>query len=522
MKDRYKINKIKFHQIKKERKKYALFPKEKSNEKIKREVEENIAFNKYKKLKHQIFEKEKKEKDISEQEFINKYTIDFNYTNVMKILHKLLSTKKDKSENNPFNYDIKKGKLLIENLNRNIKFNRISEYLKKIVLHFKKIKSKLETGINDKKLFFSEEMAENIKNKIEVHRKKIYTRNFNTNTNNTFKSNSRLKSKVSNNSTFIRNSNIMNNNKKRDIIEISNYNENKTNMTNKSKLNNNLKLTSFNSFNRKQINLRKNKNKSSSLLCFNLFNSKEEKTKNDNNLNYELINNKKTRIDSYGRKFKPNLKMNYNINNKNLLSNSSNPTHYSSFSLKEKKGRFGKVNTIVPNDVLIEDYNTNGLMKKYYSNQYYIKNNYSHNLSNRPQSCINIKNQNKFNFNEISTSNKNFMRSFSSVKKKSYLKVKNKPIYTTNINDFINEYNRIKKNIRKLNKNYKEKHFSTYKEIDHILKVKEDMQMFLLKQKFFHSKFKPKPSKLIKHKNEFIKKMKDYLELLEERPRKYS
>ena len=66
-------------------------------------------------------------------------------------------------------------------------------------------------------------------------------------------------------------------------------------------------------------------------------------------------------------------------------------------------------------------------MKKYYSNQYYIKNNYSHNLSNRPQSCINIKNQNKFNFNEISTSNKNFMRSFSSVKKKSYLKVKNKP-----------------------------------------------------------------------------------------------
>ena len=71
MKDRYKINKIKFHQIKKERKKYALFPKEKNNEKIKREVEENIAFNKYKKLKHQIFEKEKKEKDISEQEFIN-------------------------------------------------------------------------------------------------------------------------------------------------------------------------------------------------------------------------------------------------------------------------------------------------------------------------------------------------------------------------------------------------------------------------------------------------------------------
>ena len=94
-----------------------------------------------------------------------------------------------------------------------------------------------------------------------------------------------------------------------------------------------------------------------------------------------------------------------------------------------------------------------------------------------------------------------------------------KPLYTTNINDLIKEYDRIKKNIKKLKKNYEEKHFSTYKEIDHLLKIKEEMLMFLLKQKFFSSKFKPKPNKINQSKKEFINKMKDYVEILEDKPK---
>ena len=70
-----------------------------------------------------------------------------------------------------------------------------------------------------------------------------------------------------------------------------------------------------------------------------------------------------------------------------------------------------------------------------------------------------------------------------------------------------------------MKKNYREKHFSTYKEIDHLLEVKEDMLMFLLKQKFLNSKFRPKPIKITKDKKEFINKMKDYVEMLEEKPR---
>ena len=75
------------------------------------------------------------------------------------------------------------------------------------------------------------------------------------------------------------------------------------------------------------------------------------------------------------------------------------------------------------------------------------------------------KNMLKYNLNDISINKQIHKRNYSSNKKKSFLKVKNMPIYSTNISDFIVEFNRIKKNIKKLKKNYEEKHFSTYKKL---------------------------------------------------------
>ena len=169
----------------------------------------------------------------------------------------------------------------------------------------------------------------------------------------------------------------------------------------------------------------------------------------------------------------------------------------------------------------MEDCNSIRLMK--FKNNYVQKKYLKSKNSFRQQSCSNIKNKNKNNFilsyNESSKKIKNILRNSSGFKNKSYLKVINKPIYTTNIGDLIFEYERIKKSTKKLKKNYREKHFSTYKEIDHLLEVKEDMLMFLLKQKFLNSKFRPKPIKITKDKKEFINKMKDYVEMLEEKPR---
>ena len=89
---------------------------------------------------------------------------------------------------------------------------------------------------------------------------------------------------------------------------------------------------------------------------------------------------------------------------------------------------------------------------------------------------------------------------------------------TTKIADLINEYNRIKNNSKKLRINYKEKHFSTYDEIDNIVQTKEDMLMFLLKQKYFNCKF---PQKNVKNPNPklvFLNKVKESIDLIEERP----
>ena len=519
MKDRHKINGIKFDYSKREVKKYLLSSNnEKSQEKLKKEHEENLLFQNYNKLKHQIFVREQKEKDISKIESNNKYSSNFNYTNIVKFTEKFLSLKNDKSKDNPFNYNLKKGKLVIENMNRNIKRNRIHASLKKIVLHFTKVKSKLETRINeDRKLYLSEEKAEKIKNKIQTQRQRLSSRNYarSNNNTNTILIESRLDNNKRKNSSLI----LINNKKKKPQIDISNFNESSIN---KSNINNNLKLSSFRSSNNMNINLRKNKNSSSMHFYSKVINSEEQKTKKENNSKYILINTEKfKKKNSYERSKESIIENdNKNFKNKKLALNSSGLTHFSNITLNTKKTNYGYKSSVEPSEMLTDDYNTIGsnLMEKYKSN--YAKKNYlKKSSSNRPQSCIIPKNKTKYNFNESHINNKNFIRSSSSVKRKSYLKVIHKPLYTTNINDLIKEYDRIKKNIKKLKKNYEEKHFSTYKEIDHLLKIKEEMLMFLLKQKFFSSKFKPKPNKFNRSKKEFINKMKDYVEILEDKPK---
>ena len=519
MKDRHKINGIKFDYSKREVKKYLLSSNnEKSQEKLKKEHEENLLFQNYNKLKHQIFVKEQKEKDISKIESNNKYSSNFNYTNIVKFMEKFLSLKNDKSKDNPFNYNLKKGKLVIENMNRNIKRNRIHASLKKIVLHFTKVKSKLETRINeDRKLYLSEEKAEKIKNKIQTQRQRLSSRNYarSNNNTNTILIESRLDNNKRKNSSLI----LIINKKKKPQIDISNFNESSIN---KSNINNNLKLSSFRSSNNININLRKNQKSSSMHFYSKVINSEDQKTKKENNSKYILINTEKfKKKNSYERSKESIIENdNKNFKNKKLALNSSGLTHFSNITLNTKKTNYGYKSSVEPSEMLTDDYNTIGsnLMKKYKSN-YAKKNNLKKSCSNRPQSCIIPKNKTKYNFNESHINNKNFIRSSSSVKRKSYLKVIHKPLYTTNINDLIKEYDRIKKNIKKLKKNYEEKHFSTYKEIDHLLKIKEEMLMFLLKQKFFSSKFKPKPNKFNRSKKEFINKMKDYVEILEDKPK---
>ena len=267
MKDRHKLKGIKLNYPKKQVKKYLLSSNEKSQEKLIKEYEVNLLFKNYNKLKHDIFIREQKEKELTKQEEINKYSSKaFNYTNLTKLIEKFISLKKDKSKDNPFNYNLNRGKMIIDQMNRNIKINRINDTLKKIVLHYTKIKPKLNTRNSIINTFLSDEAVEKIKNKIEYNRKKINKRNYISRKNNSVNSDTKCNNDKFSYYNTTNNSNlIMNNEVKKQMIDITNNNES---TINKNIMNYNLKYSTFRSSLNKNIKLKKKKYSSSSLQIF--------------------------------------------------------------------------------------------------------------------------------------------------------------------------------------------------------------------------------------------------------------
>ena len=95
---------------------------------------------------------------------------------------------------------------------------------------------------------------------------------------------------------------------------------------------------------------------------------------------------------------------------------------------------------------------------------------------------------------------------------------KDKIKYYTNIIDSIyGNYKKIKANSKKLKNKYKEWGFSSYKSIDNFVNMKEDMLIFLLKQKYFkHYKNFPKERKMKTINKSVAEKMKDALKFLDD------
>ena len=110
------------------------------------------------------------------------------------------------------------------------------------------------------------------------------------------------------------------------------------------------------------------------------------------------------------------------------------------------------------------------------------------------------------NFININKNNKNRVKS---------CKVKYMPLYTAKITDFVNNYNRIKNTNKVTKLKRKENHWSTYADIEKDFNIKEEMMMFLLKDKYINSQF---PQKRVKKPNQrklFVKNLTEKLEILE-------
>ena len=506
MKDRYKINGIKFDYNKKtEDKKYFVEPRKKVKEQknIYNEYEEFMLLKNYNKLKHQIFLREQKEREKlkQEEELFKEFRSDLNYTTILKLIKPFFFTNK---RDNPFNYDIKSGKMQIERANRNIKQYRINEILKRIILHFMKINSKL--NIKKKKhnfaTYITQETIDEIKRKINNQKKKLQSRNYIFNNS---EINDRTSNVKSDNSRKSRSNLYISSDKRKSNSYIENTN-NKINSIN----NKNLFISSSSSYIERKPSLNKYKEKLFTNNSINYINKNSEYNVSEDCSNkYRIKRNSYYFNESKENKIINNIKEMYNIKKprKSLLSYAPNilNNYISKNQKSENSNLYIEENT--------KEVKFNSLIK---NNRNSINNKKPKSKLYRPKSCINIEYNNKNGISWIN--NKSWNKNKSCISQKPHLKVKNLPLYTTKIGDLIKEYNRIKKNSKKLKINYKERHFSTYEEIDNIIKTKEDMLMFLLKQKYFNCKFPQKKVKVSNHKKVFYNRMKECVDLIEERP----
>ena len=326
-----------------------------------------------------------------------------NYTNLQEIFADFL---RDKYKHNKEKLTIVKSKLKLDNINRNIRINRINNLLEKISVNSNKIKTKIDMGKD------MDEYNENIYNKLvgvlNLSRKK-------------------LKKKI--------------NNSKRKVISLDI---------------------------KKIDEIKKNKDKKY-LINSNSYYDLENKT--------SIIENVSTNLNSEKQKYN------------NLYNNSYDTS----------------------NDKNKNIYSDNRVSKLDNNNELNIK------IKERPLS--HSRNIQKINFlYNISSNNTNNKRTFKSAFKKSPFKLKNKPLYTTKIDDIMKDFYRIKKMSNNTKMRYKETHLLTYKEIDKIIKVKEDLLFFLLKKKYNEHLFPKQNIKKKKNKrNLFIQKLKDNIDYIDKK-----
>ena len=83
-----------------------------------------------------------------------------------------------------------------------------------------------------------------------------------------------------------------------------------------------------------------------------------------------------------------------------------------------------------------------------------------------------------------------------------------KPIYTTNVNEFVNEYDRLKTQLHREKKMFEKRNMLPQHEIEDLMKIRTEMKMQLLKEKYDKCKF-PKRNKQKGHPKTFQDKMKE-------------
>jgi hypothetical protein len=205
-----------------------------------------------------------------------------------------------------------------------------------------------------------------------------------------------------------------------------------------------------------------------------------------NNIN-DTLNELEKKLNSYSKSLSQNKNNNLtnSSNNLHLYNQKSNFSSFINFN-SEKREKIKKEN------VFKFSRNSN-----YLSTNNIIETNISSYLKNKNQI---IKQSN--------TLNHSAKKIFSAKNKLTKTKIINRPFYTSNIKDFISQFQRIKNEILKSRLIHKKHHLISYNEIDKIMDNIEEMKMNKLKDKYLNTRF---PTKNI-IKNYSIKNFQNKLE----------
>ena len=458
LKDRYKIKGYCFannssQKNRSKNKKLFLTSYEEQQKTIK-ENEFRFAIEDYQKLKHNIYIYDWKiNEDKKKDNKIRTKNFPRDKINFSNLQEMMTEFIRNKNKHNDNMNTITKSRIKLDNFNRGIKENRINSILSKVSLHFNKVKTKVNLGKND-----IDSSEHNYKKLIEILNE------------------SRKKLKKNNNDSSAKKS------KSLDIKSIDNIEKLKNR---KYKFNSN-----FN------VNTSGNKNSDDIQKKINIIDNLVEKTKTINNY-------------SEGRRYN-------NI--------------YNNYKEKEKEKYKNKHNTICSNKIKIKNKSkyifdtTNNSNSKYNNDDdkniknRFLKRPFSHSRNRISDFNQNFNSDSSNNNNTIFNTNKKMYKTpVRSAFKRSSNKVKNLPLYTTTIEDIINEYDRIKKKSKLTKIHYRETHLMTYREIDKVVKIKEDLLVFLLKQKFLNNQFPLKSAKRPNKRKLFIKKLKDNVDVLDRR-----
>ena len=504
--DRYRIKGISFSNGKKKFNNYTLYKLKKAEEGSKldlNEVNYKRTLNDYNQLKHEIYLKEQNEKKLLTSEaMLNEKIVkrDINYTFLKETLYQFMMFKKNHIN---YNTNLLKNKDEIKRAKR-AKSNFINKTIKTVTRKFNQITGRIDMGFAKHEEILHEKEYDNLIDQISKSRLK-HLKSFQAPPIDSNNTNSKSNKDLSMFETFQkRKTQELTYKNKKFVSYFQNNDDDNKKEEDENELLNNLVNSYKNSYEKKD-------DKS------NTYDYHPPVYNTDSNINRNI---KRKRFSESGKSISQNIKANLSKKDNKRAQSSKFKTYVLKSPIELRKRN--NINIIKSNIFGIKENDKESISSNSIKDHILKNNNNKKDIDKLNESSLIIKDI--INLEQIKKNNimkeknpnywNNNIRRIKTAQTRN-TKVINKPLYVSKISDFIKEYKRIKSVSKKSKKRMQENHFTTMDNIEKISKTKEDLLMFILKMKYFHCAFPQKKTKTISKKELFTRKLKNYLEIID-------